>query len=89
MNVKKLMEVAAVAFAAAVARGETYSSMEVDVSTLPRERAFLRGLLLSRAWDRTPPSDAAGRLTVRFENDSLDRCLSDLAAYVRSASGNC
>ena len=65
-----LMEVAAVAFAAAVAQGETYSSMEVDVSTLPRERAFLRGLLLSRAWDRTPPSDAAGRLTVRFENDA-------------------
>ena len=28
-------------------------------------------------------------ITVRFENDSLDRCLSDLAAYIRRASGNC
>ena len=58
------------AFAALVAEAATYSRMEVDVSSLPKERAFFREVVLSRVWNRTPPSDAVGTLTVRFVTDA-------------------
>ena len=58
------------AFVALIAEAATYSRMEVEVSSLPKERAFFREVVLSRVWNRTPPSDAAGTLTVRFVTDA-------------------
>ena len=46
-----------------------YSRMDADVSALPPERRFLREIVLSRAWARTPPSDAARTLLVSFQTD--------------------
>ena len=47
-----------------------YSRMSVDVSGLPAEKAFLRDLVLSRVAVRTPPSNAADVLTVKFAIDT-------------------
>ena len=47
-----------------------YSRMSVDVSGLPAEKAFLRDLVLSRVAMRTPPSNAADVLTVKFAIDT-------------------
>ena len=70
-------KVLSLSLAVAVAAGTTlcseasvYSRMEIDVSSLPNERAFFRNVVLSRLWDRTPPSDAAAILTVRFAEDA-------------------
>ena len=57
------------AVAALVAESATYSKMSVDVSALPKERAFFREVMLTRVWNRTPPSDAEGTLTVRLVID--------------------
>ena len=46
-----------------------YSRIIADVSELPTERQFLREMLLSRAWARTPPSNAAQTLSVKFKID--------------------
>ena len=61
-----------------------YSNMEIDISSLPKERAFIREVVLSRLWNRTPPSDAANTLAVRFVND---RSLSGENAVVKVGGG--
>ena len=72
MKSKILQACAAIAIAAAIPHAEAavYSKMDIDVSSLPKERAFFRNVVLSRLWNRTPPSDAADTLTVRFVEDS-------------------
>ena len=57
------------AVAALVAESATYSKMAVDISALPKEKAFFRAVMLTRVWNRTPPSDGAGTLTVRLVAD--------------------
>ena len=47
----------------------TYSNLSVDVSNLPKERQFVRGVILSRVWARTPLS-AGATLGVRFDMDA-------------------
>ena len=66
---KRLCISIGVACAAATVCAATYSRIAVDAATLPEGRAFFRETLLERVWDRTPPSDAAGTLTVRFATD--------------------
>ena len=61
----------------------TYSDVSVDVSALPKERHFVRDLVLSRIRARTPPSERA-TLKVRFD---LDRSLSGEKAVVTVANG--
>ena len=53
----------------AAADGATYSDVSVDVSALPKERRFIREMVLSRIWARTPPS-AGATLKVRFGMDA-------------------
>ena len=78
--------------ASAVAGAATYSQMDVDVSALPKERTFLREVVLSRVWARTPPtslSDVAlakadQTLTVRFV---IDPSFSGENASVKVSNG--
>ena len=69
MNMKRIV-ICLAAFVVLVTEAATYSKVEVDVSTLPKERAFFREVVLSRVWNRTPPSDAEGTLTVRFREEA-------------------
>ena len=62
----------------------TYSAMTVDVSALPKERRFIRGLVLSRVWARTPPETNGVALNVSFV---LDSALAGEAAVVKVADG--
>ena len=55
-----------------VAQAATYSDMAVDVSALPKEKRFIRELVLSRVWARTPPS-AGGRVSSATEVDAQER----------------
>ena len=68
MKIKVLFVSMAIAVCAA-ADAATYSNVSVDVSNLPKERQFVRGVILSRVWARTPPS-AGATLGVRFEMDA-------------------
>lgn len=52
------------------AYGVEYSLIDVDVSSLPKERQFLRGVVLSRVWNRTLPSDDSRGLKVTFAMDA-------------------
>ena len=65
---KTALLVASVSAALSCAAAD-YSRMDADVSALPPERRFLREIVLSRAWARTPPSDAARTLLVSFQTD--------------------
>ena len=70
---KTALLVASVSAALSCAAAD-YSRMDADVSALPPERRFLREMVLSRAWARTPPSDAARTLLVSFQTDgSMDQ----------------
>ena len=86
MKSKILQACAAIAIAAAIPHAEAavYSKMDIDVASLPKERAFFRNVVLSRLWNRTPPSDAAASLTVRFVEDSS---LPGETATVKVANG--
>ena len=55
-----------------VAQAATYSDMAVDVYALPKEKRFIRELVLSRVWARTPPS-AGGRVSSATEVDAQER----------------
>ncbi|MBR3220728.1 MAG: DUF11 domain-containing protein [Kiritimatiellae bacterium] len=70
--------------AALVVESATYSKMSVDVSALPKERAFFREVMLTRVWNRTPPSDAEGTLTVRL---AIDPSFAGENAVVKVADG--
>ena len=69
---------------AALSCAADYSRIDADVSELPAERRFLRELVLSRAWTRPPPSDAAQTLSVKFQ---IDGSLSGDDAVVTVADG--
>ena len=72
------------AFAMALAHAAEYSQMVVDVSALPKEKAFLRDLVLSRVRARTLPSSAGNTLNVRF---SIDATLTGENALVSVSGG--
>ena len=69
--------------AVGAARAATYSDLSVDVSALPKEKRFVRDLLLSRVRARTPPSPGAP-LGIRFV---LDGSLSGENAVVTVTNG--
>ena len=69
--------------AVGAAQAATYSDMSVDVSALPKEKRFVRDLLLSRVRARTPPSPGTP-LKVRFV---LDGSLSGENAVVTVTNG--
>ena len=81
---KKLHLVLCVAATCLAAEATDYSKIVVDVSALPKERQFIRGVVLSRVWNRTLPSDAARTLTVTFV---VDGSLSGENAAVKVADG--
>ena len=60
----------ACAVAALSCAAAEYSRIDIDASTLPEEGRFLREVVLSRVWARTPPSDEAKTLVVKFQTDS-------------------
>ena len=66
------------------ARGVEYSWIDVDVSSLPKERQFLRGVVLSRVWNRTLPSDDSRKLKVTF---AMDASIRGEDAIVKVANG--
>ena len=84
MKKKQILIGAAAAFALTCVHAADYSQMEVDVSSLPKEKAFLRDLVLSRVRARTLPSSAAATLDVRF---ALDASLSGEEARVAVSDG--
>ena len=84
MKKKQILIGAAAAFALTCVHAADYSQMEVDVSSLPKEKAFLRDLVLSRVRARTLPSSAAATLDVRFV---LDASLSGEEARVAVSDG--
>ena len=69
---------------AALSCAADYSRIDADVSGLPAERRFLREIVLSRVWARTPPSDAGQTLSVKFQ---IDGSLSGDDAVVTVADG--
>ena len=95
---KHMVACLAVAFALYAGAAE-YSQIEVDASSLPKERAFLREVVLSRIWARTPPTSQTSlsavalakadqmsqTLTVRFV---IDPTLPDENAKVTVANGD-
>ena len=61
-----------------------YSRIDADVSALPADKSFLAGLVQSRVYDRTPPSDVSGVFRIRF---SIDASLRGERAVVRVGNG--
>ena len=61
-----------------------YSRLDVDVSKLPAENAFLSALVSSRIYERTPPSLGGGVFRVAF---AIDPALSNETAVVRVGDG--
>ena len=64
--------VAAVAIVAVAGRKDAnvFSRISCDTSSLPQEQRFVADLLASRIEARTPPSNSARTLTVRFAIDA-------------------
>ena len=67
-----------------VAQAADYSQMVVDVSSLPKERQFIRDVILSRVWARTPPTADGAALTVTFV---MDPAFAGETATVKVAGG--
>ena len=78
--------VAGMCIAAALSCAAAYSRMTVDASALPETQGnALREAVLARVWARTPPSDAADCLNVRFV---LDESLDGETASVAVSGGS-
>ncbi len=61
-----------------------YSRLDVDVSEIPAENAFLAELVSSRIYERTPPSPSGGIFRIVF---AIDPTLSNETAAVRVRDG--
>lgn len=70
MTMKTFALAAAAACAATASLAGEFSKVVCDASALPPERRFVAELLTSRVEARTPPSDAAQTLSVRFALDA-------------------
>ncbi|MBR2837813.1 MAG: hypothetical protein IKE55_03435 [Kiritimatiellae bacterium] len=81
---KKLLWALCAVASCSLAEAADYSRIAVNVSALPKEGQFLRGIVLSRVWNRTLPSDAARTLTVTF---AVDGSLTGENAVVKVADG--
>ena len=83
-GMKKLLWALCAVASCSLAEAADYSRIAVNVSALPKEGQFLRGIVLSRVWNRTLPSDAARTLTVTF---AVDGSLTGENAVVKVADG--
>ena len=66
MKVKRSLSVLISLIVSLPALSGTFSRVSCDVSALPPEKRFVAEMLASRVAMRTPPSDKAATLTVRF-----------------------
>ena len=78
--------IAGMCIAAALSCAAAYSRMSVDASSLPEAQGTaLREAVLARLWARTPPTDSADCLDVRFV---LDKSLDGERAVVSVSGGS-